>query len=249
MFYANNWLYFFDNFDRAASARSHPENPDAPAFRPVVPLPCRLLSRRPRSRPALLQVNFRGSCGRGVTFMEAGYREYGGKMMNDLIDGVKWANARADIDAARVCVFGASFGGYAALMLPVRAPTMFKCTVGYSGRYDLAARYDEEAFKGKTRATNYLIKTVGNDPAMLASSSPTMLAEQIKIPVLLVHGSKDKTTELPQAEKMRDALIKAGHPAEWVLEKYEDHGFYDSEHRKQFYQRLEAFLAKYIGPK
>lgn len=198
---------------------------------------------------AVLQVNFRGSGGRGVTFMEAGYREYGGKMMNDLIDGVKWANARADIDAARVCVYGASFGGYAALMLPVREPTMFKCTVGYSGRYDLAARYDEAAFKGKTRATNYLIKTVGNDPAMLAASSPTMLADQIKIPVLLVHGSKDKTTELPQAEKMRDALIKAGHPAEWVLEKYEDHGFYDSEHRKQFYQRLEAFLAKYIGPK
>lgn len=197
---------------------------------------------------AVLQVNFRGSGGRGVTFKEAGYREYGGKMMDDLIDGVKWANARADIDAGRVCVFGASFGGYAALMLPVRAPAMFKCSVGYSGRYDLAARYDEDNFKGKTRETNFLIKTMGNDPAMLAAYSPTLLADQIKIPVLLVHGSKDKTTSLPQAERMRDALTKAGRPPEWLLSKIEGHGFYDRENRKEFYQRLEAFLAKHIGP-
>ena len=198
---------------------------------------------------AVLQVNFRGSSGRGVGFLHAGYREWGGKVMNDLIDGVKWANARADIDAQRVCVFGASFGGYAALMLPVREPGMFKCSVGYAGRYDLASKYDQEGIKGNTRATNYLIKTMGQDPAILAAISPNRLADQIRIPVLLVHGAKDKTTNLAQAESMRDALTRAGRPPEWMLVDREGHGFYDSEHRKQFYQRLEAFLARHIGPK
>ncbi len=80
---------------------------------------------------AVLQVNFRGSDGRGPGFLEAGYREWGGKIMNDLIDGVKWTTAQPQIDANRVCVVGASFVGYAALMLPVREPGMFKCSVGY----------------------------------------------------------------------------------------------------------------------
>jgi dipeptidyl aminopeptidase/acylaminoacyl peptidase len=197
---------------------------------------------------AVLQVNFRGSGGRGVEFKYAGFREWGGKIMNDLIDGVKWANALPEIDGQRVCVFGASFGGYSALMLPVREPTMFKCSVGYAGLYDLASRYQHEGIQGNTRATNFLIKTMGQDPATLAAISPSLLAEQIKIPVLLVHGAKDKTTNLAQAESMRDALIKAGRPPEWVLVKAEGHGFYDSEHRKAFYHRLEAFLSKYIGP-
>lgn len=198
---------------------------------------------------AVLQVNFRGSGSRGLAFKEAGYREWGGKIMNDLIDGVKWATARPDIDAGRVCVFGISFGGYAALMLPVREPAMFKCSVGYSGRYELSSKFDEEGIKGEKRATNYLIKTLGDDPARLAADSPTRLADQIKVPVLLVHGNKDKTTNLGQAEAMRDALTKAGRPPEWMLVKNEGHGFYDSEHRKEFYLRLESFLARHIGPK
>lgn len=198
---------------------------------------------------AVLQVNFRGSGGRGVAFREAGYRQWGGKILDDLIDGVKWANARADIDAARVCVYGASFGGYAALMLPVREPAMFKCSVGYAGRYDMVTKYDQRGIKGDTRGTNFLKMTMGDDPAILAANSPSRLADQIKLPVLLVHGAKDETTDLDQAEAMRDALVKAGRPPEWMMVEREGHGFYDSEHRKDFYLRLEAFLAKHIGQK
>jgi dipeptidyl aminopeptidase/acylaminoacyl peptidase len=198
---------------------------------------------------AVLQVNFRGSGGRGKRFEQAGYREWGGKIMNDLIDGVKATAARPDIDADRVCVYGISFGGYAALMLPVREPTMFKCSVGFSGRYELASKYDQRGIKGETRETNFLIKTMGDDRAVLAANSPARLADQIKLPVFMVHGAKDKITELDQAETMRDALIKAGRPPEWMLVKVEGHGFYDSGYRKEFYQRLETFLAKHIGPK
>lgn len=195
---------------------------------------------------AVLQVNFRGSEGRGDNFEEAGYRQFGGKMMDDLVDGVKWANARPDIDAARVCVYGASFGGYAAMMLPIRAPGMFKCAAGYAGRYHLHSRYAQESLR-EPRSQSFLIKTMGNDKVKLDNESPALLADKIKLPVLLVHGGNDKTTEIGQAEMMRDALIKSGYRPEWVLEKDEGHGFYDPVRRKEFYQRLEAFMGKHIG--
>jgi dipeptidyl aminopeptidase/acylaminoacyl peptidase len=196
---------------------------------------------------AVLQVNFRGSGGRGDNFEEAGYRQYGGKMMDDLIDGVKWANALPEIDAGRVCVYGASFGGYAAMMLPVREPSMFKCAVGYSGRYDLYSRFTQDSYRGDKRVQSSLAKKMGTDKATLDKQSPTYNAARIKLPVMLVHGGNDKTTELNQAIIMRDALAATGNPAEWILENDEGHGFYDAERRKQFFQRLEAFLGKHLG--
>ena len=196
---------------------------------------------------AVLQVNFRGSSGQGESFVKSGYRGWGDKILNDLIDGVKWATARPDIDASRMCVYGASYGGYAALMLPVRAPDMFKCAVGYSGRYDMITKYDQKGIKGDARATNFLIASMGNDPATLRANSPVYQAERITLPVMLVHGGKDETTELGQAEDMRAALIKAGRPPEWLLVKSQGHGFYDAEYRREFYEKLEQFLAKHIG--
>jgi len=196
---------------------------------------------------AVLQVNFRGSGGRGPNFEKAGYREYGGKMMDDLIDGVNWANNHPEIDKDRVCVFGISFGGYAALMTPIRAPGMFKCAVGYSGRYDLASRLKREDISADKQATNFVIESMGSDPAFLARHSPTSQAEKVKIPVFLAHGTKDETTQLDQAEKMRDALIKVGNTPEWMLVKNEGHGFYDKEHRREFYTRLETFLKKHLS--
>lgn len=196
---------------------------------------------------AVLQVNFRGSGGRGKQFESSGYKEWGGKMMDDLIDGVQWATARSDIDGGRVCVYGASFGAYSALMLPTRAPSMFKCAVGYSGIYYLPYAYTNERVSGDKRAKNYLVKTMGNDEAILRKQSPATLASEITLPVLLVHGGNDKITELKQAEMMRDALIKVGRPPEWVLEKDEGHGFYDAKRQQAFYEKLEAFLGKHLA--
>jgi dienelactone hydrolase len=198
---------------------------------------------------AVLQVNFRGSSGQGRKFIESGYREWGGKLLNDLIDGVKWASARPDIDAGRVCVFGISYGGYAALMLPVREPAMFRCAVGYSGRYDLITKYDQEGIKGDARSTNYVKKTLGDNEATLRENSPVTYADRIKIPVLMVHGGKDKTTLLSQAENMRAALTKAGNTPEWMYVKVEGHGFYDVGYRRDFYEKLAQFLEKNDAPR
>ena len=195
----------------------------------------------------VLQVNFRGSGGRGVNFQHAGYKQWGGRIQQDLIDGVKWAIGESYADPKRVCVFGASFGGYSAMMAPIRAPGMFKCAVGYAGVYDLKMMYDHDVSSSKFDRS-FFDKTLGKDPAELAANSPDKLADKIDIPVFLVHGEDDQVALFAQAKAMRAALDAAHKPYEWLSKPSEGHGFYDEKNNVEFYTRLAAFLAKNIGP-
>lgn len=196
---------------------------------------------------AVLQVNYRGSSGRGLTFENAGAKEYGGKMIDDLIDALKWGNQHPEVDSQRVCVYGGSYGAYAAMMISARESKLVKCAVGYAGLYDLTSLHKRDDIRVEKQKTNWLNNMMGSDPVKLAAESPVNLVDKIKLPVFLIHGTKDETTELNQAEKMRDALIKVGNAPEWMLVKNEGHGFYDSQHRKEFYTRLEVFLKKHLS--
>ena len=196
---------------------------------------------------AVLQINFRGSGGRGSKFRAAGYRQWGAKIQDDLADGVKWAIGQGEVDANRVCVYGASFGAYSAMMLAAREGALFKCAVGYAGVYDLALMYERPDVKKDNRKKNVLMHYIGQDAAELARFSPTTLAANITLPVLLVHGEKDKVAPLEHAETMRAALLKANKTPEWMQVANEGHGFYDTRNVTAFYQRLETFLAKHIG--
>lgn len=196
---------------------------------------------------AVLQVNFRGSGGRGPKFRVAGYRHWGSAIQDDLIDGVKWAIAQGEIDGARVCSYGGSFGGYAALMVAAREPQMFKCAVGASGVYDLNTLFTKDETKEYKIAFNQYVNFLGEDKDELNRFSPVNLADKISAPVMLVHGGRDKTTPPENADLMRAALIKAGHPPEWLFAPNEGHGFYDTKNVTVFYEKLEAFLDKYIG--
>lgn len=196
---------------------------------------------------AVLQPNFRGSSGRGKAFQDAGYRQWEGKMMDDIIDGVKWSIAEGEIDPARICTFGISFGGYAALMLPIKEPSMFKCAVGYSGRYDVAVKYGERGIKGEKAAEAFLRRMIGTDEAELKRISPAHNAEKIKLPVMLIHGGKDEICSPDQYITMRDALIKTGNRPEIIFEPDEGHGFYDEQRRINVFNKLEAFFAKHLG--
>jgi dipeptidyl aminopeptidase/acylaminoacyl peptidase len=196
---------------------------------------------------AVLQVNFRSSGGRGPNFVNAGNREWGGKVQDDIIDGLKWTIAQGEVDASRVCSYGASFGGYSALMLAVREPSMFKCAVGYAGVYDLNLMFSADAFRDDKSAQSQIARHIGTDKQELDRNSPVNFAAQIKAPVLLVHGGKDKRAIVQNAEEMRDALTKAGNAPEWLLAPNEGHGFYDTANRTAFYEKLEAFLAKHLG--
>ena len=196
---------------------------------------------------AVLQVNFRGSGGRGPAFEAAGYRQWGGHMMNDLVDGVRWIVAQGTVDEKRICSFGASFGAYAAMMTAIRAPELIKCAVGYAGVYDLPMIYDESNAKRGGKAYRADLRALGKDMAELNAYSPTRLADKLAAPVLLVHGSADEVTPPAQADAMREALVKAGRPPEWFYISGEGHGFYAEKNRQAFYEKLEAFLAKHIG--
>lgn len=196
---------------------------------------------------AVLQLNFRGSGSRGPKFRMAGHRQWGGKMQDDLIDAVKWAVAQGEIDGARVCSYGISYGGYAALMVAAREPQMFKCAVGYAGVYDLNLFYKEDEAQRNKKLFNSYVKLVGQDKDELNRFSPVTLADKITAPVLLVHGGEDKTAPPEHANLMRAALIKAGNPPEWFYAPNEGHGFYGTKDVTTFYEKLEAFLDKHIG--
>ncbi|MEO8805734.1 MAG: S9 family peptidase [Burkholderiaceae bacterium] len=196
---------------------------------------------------AVLQVNFRGSGGRGPAFETAGYRQWGGLMTDDLVDGMRWTVAQGVVDEKRICSFGASFGAYAAMMTAIRAPELVKCAIGYAGVYDLPMIYDEPDAKRGGKAYQYYLKALGQDMTELNAYSPARLADKLGAPVLLVHGSADEVTPPAQAHAMREALTKAGRPPEWFYVSGEGHGFYAEKNRAAFYEKLEAFLAKHIG--
>ncbi|WP_250338388.1 alpha/beta hydrolase family protein [Luteibacter flocculans] len=195
----------------------------------------------------VLQVNYRGSGGRGSAFEQAGYLKWGTRVQEDLIDGVKWAIAQNYADAKRVCVYGASFGGYAAMMTTVRAPGMFKCAVGYDGIYDLDMMYNKGDIKDSKTGRSYLTTVIGKDQGDLAANSPTHLADKIDVPVFLVHGEDDQRAPFAQFKAMRAALDAAHKPYETLTKPDERHGFVKPENIEEFYNRLQAFLDKNIG--
>jgi dipeptidyl aminopeptidase/acylaminoacyl peptidase len=195
---------------------------------------------------AVLQINYRGSSNRGRSFQVAGYRQWGGKIIDDLVDGVQWAVAQGEVDGSRMCAYGASFGAYASLMLAAREPDLFKCAIGYAGVYEPAYIFEEEGVKGNSRSEATFKRYLGTDAAELARYSPVQRAASIKAGVLLIHGGKDKIAPKEHAYKMKAALEKAGRTPEWYYVDYEGHGFYDTENQTEVYKRLEAFLGKYL---
>ena len=194
----------------------------------------------------VLQVNYRGSGGRGVHFEHSGYQQWGGKIQDDLIDGVKWAISENYADPKRICIFGGSFGGYSALMAPVRAPGMFKCAIGYAGVYDLKTFY---AYKKQESDAlhSFFDSTLGTDPAQLTANSPVTYADKLDLPILLVHGEDDQNVHFSQAKEMRAALDAAHKSYEWLSKPGEGHGFFDEKNNVELYNKIQAFLAKNIG--
>lgn len=194
---------------------------------------------------AVLQVNFRGSGGYGREFLQAGAREWGGKMQDDLTDATKWAVAEGIAASDRICIYGASYGGYASLMGAVREPALYRCAVGYIGVYDLDKVVRDSA-SGSRLGRVFSTDWIGNK-GELAASSPNRLADRIKIPVFLAAGGEDTVAPVEHTRMMESALRKAGVPVESLYFKNESHGFYKEEHRREYYTKLLDFLARHLG--
>jgi len=196
----------------------------------------------------VLQVNFRGSGGRGQAFEEAGYRQWGTRIQDDLIDGVRWAIAEGMANPERICAYGGSFGAYSSLMIAAKAPGLLQCTVGLAGIYDLDMMYSKGDIQQREYGRRYLSRAIGKDASSLAAQSPVNLAANIRIPVLLAHGEDDQRAPIAQAKAMRAALTAAGHPPQWISYPDEGHGFDGEQNQAAFYQSLATFLAQHLGP-
>ncbi|CAH2709661.1 Dipeptidyl aminopeptidase/acylaminoacyl peptidase [Xanthomonas campestris pv. nigromaculans] len=195
----------------------------------------------------VLQVNYRGGLGRGNRFERAGYRQWGERIQDDLIDGVRWAVAQGLADQSRICSYGASFGAYAAMMVQVKAPALFRCAVGVAGIYDLQMMYSKGDINRSDYGMHYLERAIGRDVAELAAHSPVMLADRIKVPVLLVHGEEDERAPFAQAKSLRAALTRSGNAPQWMAVPKEGHGFYKDANQVTFYRTLERFLGEQLG--
>ncbi|HVF15850.1 MAG TPA: S9 family peptidase [Steroidobacteraceae bacterium] len=196
---------------------------------------------------AVLQVNFRGSGGYGMDFEAAGYRQWGARMQDDITDATRWAIEQKVTSADRVCIYGASYGGYAALMGAVREPKLYRCAIGYAGVYDLELMFSSGDIPRSKLGLSYLGEVLGTDAADLRARSPTTHAAAIEAPVLLIHGKEDWRADYKQATRMKTELEKAKKPVEWLLLRGEGHGVFDDNTRLQVYEGILKFLDTHLG--
>ena len=197
---------------------------------------------------AVLQVNYRGSSGYGYSFEDAGYRNWGTKVQDDIADATRWAIAQGIADPARICIYGGSFGGYSALMSATREPDLYRCAIGFAGVYDLAAQSAESDIGESKLGRIYLQNAVGSDPNALRDNSPVTHVARIKAALMIAHGTRDQRVPFSQAKLLRAALDAASKPYEWLEYEGEEHGLSKQENEVDFYTRMLAFLDKHIGP-
>jgi dipeptidyl aminopeptidase/acylaminoacyl peptidase len=196
---------------------------------------------------AVLRVNYRGSGNYGKAFRALGAQQWGGTMQDDVTDATRWAIAEGIADRDRICIYGASYGGYAALMGAAREPDLYRCAVGYVGVYDLVAMHREDSRQAgwvKHWANDWLGERGG-----LAAKSPVGMADRIKAPVFLAAGGADPRAPIAHSKKMERALRDAKVPVETLYFPSEGHGFTTEPHRRAFYAQLLDFLGRHIGDK
>lgn len=194
---------------------------------------------------AVLQVNYRGSGGYGSGFMQAGYREWGGKMQDDLTDAVKWVLAQGWGDPERVGIIGASYGGYAALAGVTLTPQLYRVGINYVGVSDLRliTRWD----MGQTSTSRAVIENrIGKDSEFLAQRSPVNHVAAIRVPTLHAYGYNDPRVDFANWQVLEAALKKHGKTYESIVEGREGHGFEKAESSIKFYTAVEKFLARYM---
>jgi dipeptidyl aminopeptidase/acylaminoacyl peptidase len=196
-----------------------------------------------------VQVNFRGSTGYGKDFVNAGDREWGGKMHDDLIDTVEWLVKQGYSDPERIAIYGGSYGGYASLVGATFTPDVFRCAIAMVGPSNLKTFI--ESIPPYWTPMIALFKQRVGDPEteeeFLWSRSPLSKVDNIKIPMLIAHGANDPRVKLAETEQIVAAMGEKGIPHELMVFDDEGHGFAKPENRLKFYTAAEKFLAEHLG--
>jgi dipeptidyl aminopeptidase/acylaminoacyl peptidase len=168
-------------------------------------------------------------------------------MQDDVTDATRWAIAQGIADPNRICIFGGSYGGYAALEGAVKEPDLYKCAIGYVGVYDLRKLVDRDDDWVTSYDIDFWKRTVGTDGTVLAQHSPIYQLSNLKAKVMLIVGGKDKIVLPGQGRELHAALLKRGVPQEWLYDPDEWHGFYTEEHVEELFAKIDAFLDANIG--
>jgi dipeptidyl aminopeptidase/acylaminoacyl peptidase len=200
---------------------------------------------------AVLQVNYRGSAGRGRAFLDAGRREWGRGIEDDIDRAIAAAVERGWVDPDRMCIAGSSYGGYSALMSVIRYPGRFRCAASLAGITDIALMFTSSDFSASQEGRAFFAEVVG-DPALhydeLKSRSPVYRASEIDAPLLLMHGARDARVHPEHSWRLRAMLDLYGKPYEWVLVDAMGHSFETLEQLRTQMDHLVRFLAEHLGP-
>jgi dipeptidyl aminopeptidase/acylaminoacyl peptidase len=198
---------------------------------------------------AVLQVNFRGSTGYGKAFLNAGNREWGAKMHDDLIDGVNWLVERGIAERDKIAIMGASYGGYATLAGLTFTPEVFACGVDQVGPSNLLTMMNSfpSYWASGLAIWKYRVGDVETEEEFLKSRSPLFFVDRIEKPLLIEQGANDVRVNKAESDQMVEAMRKAGKSVKYVL--YDDEGHINDrpENRLHFYAVAEEFLAKHLG--
>jgi dipeptidyl aminopeptidase/acylaminoacyl peptidase len=198
----------------------------------------------------VFQPQFRGSTGFGLRFERAGWRQWGQSMQDDITDGVQHLVDQGIADPARICIYGASYGGYAAVWGLAKTPDLYRCGVSFAGVADIGHMMSDQSDANANRHARewrrLMVGSVDADAAQFDAVSPLKHAARIRAPLFIAHGLHDERVPISHAEKLRQALDRAGKPYEW-LELSTGHGLHDSWSERQFLEKLLAFLSKHLA--
>ena len=196
---------------------------------------------------AVLQMDFRGSGGYGRSFEQAGYQQWGTTMIDDMTDGVLHLVEQGITNPERICTYGASYGGYAAIQSTIREQQLYKCAIGFVGVYDLDLMFEEGDIPELESGIRYLNRVLPPPGEARLAQSPVHNAKQINVPVFLIHGAKDERAPLTHSERLRDAIQEHGNAVKWMVKDDEGHGFYNAENNIERWTEMLAFLDAHIG--
>jgi dipeptidyl aminopeptidase/acylaminoacyl peptidase len=197
---------------------------------------------------AVLQVNFRGSDGYGDEFLRAGFQRWGLEMQNDVTDGAQWAIHSGLASAERICIVGAGYGGYAALMGAVKQPDLYRCAVSLGGVTDLLQIVaDSRWYLNQKQVVEARVGSWWNDRDRLRDTSPLFHAQDIRTPLLLMHGAMDQTVPVSHGRDMAEALKAAkALTYRYVELPLADHPLSREQDRLQVFSLLEQFLTNHL---
>ena len=198
----------------------------------------------------VVEPQFRGTLGYGDAYVRASFKQWGPAMQDDVADAARWAIAQGYADPKRVCIAGASYGGYATLMGLVRDPDLFRCGVEWVGVTDIDLMYSiawsEMSDQWKDYGMPVLVGDREKDAEQLRNTSPLHLAAKITQPVLMAYGGADRRVPIDHGRKLHSALSGSNPNVEWVVYPDEGHGWLLEKNRFDFYGRVERFLAKHL---